>query len=96
VRPTLRSLIHFLIDEDNSPKVAEIGRLVTKNDDDFENMTKRFVLESLPHAGVLVIARSLDRRHTARIARTLVAYAALYPDGVPPYMLDCLHPATDG
>ncbi len=67
--------------------------VVTKNDRDFPRLTELFQLQGDAHAGVLLIAPSLDRRHTARIAHALVAYAALHPDGLPAYMLDYLNPA---
>lgn len=73
---------------------GEDGRcLVTKNDADFRMLTREFQALGYPHAGVLIISRSLDRRHAAAIAHGLVAYDRRFPDGMPPYMVDYLHPA---
>jgi predicted nuclease of predicted toxin-antitoxin system len=67
--------------------------LITKNDADFQILTRQFQALGHPHAGVLIVSRSLDRRFPAAIARALALYDRLYPDGMPAYMIDYLHPA---
>jgi predicted nuclease of predicted toxin-antitoxin system len=70
---------------------AERRCLVTRNGDDFRRLTTRFLIEQLPHAGVLIVPRSWPPRAWARIARALAYYHRLYPGDVPPYFVDYLH-----
>jgi len=64
--------------------------IVTKNGSDFIRLTREFQAEHLPHAGVLILPRSIENDEFARIARALVWYHSIYPEGVPPYFVDYL------
>jgi hypothetical protein len=70
--------------------------LVTKSGNDFIELTRRFQAEQLPHAGVLIVPRSIENDEFARIARALAWYHSMYPDGVPPYFVDYLRDPPDG
>jgi hypothetical protein len=65
--------------------------IVTRNGDDFPRLTVRFLLEGLPHAGVLIVPTSWPQRGWMRIARALAYYHSLYPGDAPPYLVDYLH-----
>lgn len=85
-----------LADDQQLLLAAQEGRcVVTKNDKDFRRETQRFQSDGLPHAGVLVISRRLATNQYAAIARALAYYNERHPDGLPPYMLDYLHPAPE-
>ncbi len=68
--------------------------LVTQNYGDFDDATDRLQEARLPHAGVLLLAGSLKPNDFAGVARALARYAAQHPEGMPPYMIDFLHPAA--
>jgi hypothetical protein len=71
-------------DEFQLAYAAAQGRvLVSRNYADFERLAKYYAQEGLSHAGILLIARSLDPRDFAGVVRALEAHAALYPDGMP-------------
>jgi hypothetical protein len=82
-----------LSDEDQLRLAAEEGRcLVTYNRDDFLALTVRFFENGWPHAGVLIVSRSLPRRNFAAIAAALVSYAQRYEGDLPSYTTDFLAP----
>ena len=65
---------------------GEEGRcVVTENRRDFERLTHRFRARGLPHAGVLLLPRSLPKHDFAGIAGALIHFHSLYPEGMPPY-----------
>jgi predicted nuclease of predicted toxin-antitoxin system len=75
-----------LPDETQLRLAAEEGRcLVTRNRDDFQELTLRFFENEWPHAGVLIVPRSLPNRDAARIARALVAFAQTQETDLPSY-----------
>lgn len=98
--------LSFLLDEDISPKAAEIARglgldarsvievdrlgwsdrdqleaaaadgrlFVTYNRNDFILLTRGFFEAKAPHAGVLIVPRSIPRRLPARLAHALARW----------------------
>ena len=85
-------------DEQQLLFAAQEGRcLVTQNFTDFYRLTRSFSAAGLPHMGVLFISHSLQADDYGSVARALVAYDQQHSDGMPPYMVDYLHPvAPDG
>lgn len=78
-------------DEEQLRFAAEEGRvLVTRNSDDFHDLTNRFAAERRPHAGVLVVPRSLLGRDYMGIAAAIALYASEHPGEMPSYMVDYL------
>jgi predicted nuclease of predicted toxin-antitoxin system len=72
-------------------QAARDGRyLVTRNRDDFIAETLAAFEVEGPHAGVLIVGRSLPNDRFAAIAAALCAYAARFPDGMRPYTIDFL------
>src|ERR1700682_468671 len=104
----------FYLDEDISPRVADIARgrcqldvvsahevaalewddgmqlryaaeqgrcLTTRNRDDFIAETLTAYEAQTPHAGVLILTRSLPNDQFTAIAAALWAYSAHFPDG---------------
>ena len=64
--------------------------LVTRDRNHFLSETRSAPQQQAPHAGVLVVSRSLQNDRFAAIAAALCAYAARHPDGLPAYMVDYL------
>jgi len=74
---------------------AEMGRaVVTRNYPDFDRLTREAATAGRPHSGVLLVPSSLPNDAFGPIARALNAYAARYPDGMAPYMVDYLRPVN--
>jgi predicted nuclease of predicted toxin-antitoxin system len=74
---------------------AEQARcLVTRNRDDFINATLAAYEALTPHAGVLILTRSLPNDQFTAIAAALCAYSAGFPDGLQSYTIDFLAPAA--
>ncbi|HEX5501107.1 MAG TPA: DUF5615 family PIN-like protein [Thermomicrobiales bacterium] len=70
---------------------ARDGRcLVTRNRDDFILLTVQFFENEWPHAGVLIVSRSLPNSDFAGLARALVAFASQYSDAMEPYTINFL------
>jgi len=85
-----------LPDEEQLRRAAEDGRcLVTRNRADFEALTLRCFEHAWPHAGVLIVSRSLPNRDASGIARALAAYARAHADGLPTYAIGWLVAAHD-
>src|SRR5215211_2921010 len=83
-------------DEEQLLYAGRTGRcMVTKNGDDFIALTDSFAVEGLPHAGVLIVPRSMPNHAYARIARALAWHHERYPDGAPPYFVSYLHDPLD-
>src|SRR5581483_4421952 len=70
--------------------------IVTGNRDDFAELTLEALAAGLPHAGVLIVPRSMLGNQFTRIARALAYYASLYPDGLPAYHVDYLRDPPEG
>lgn len=64
--------------------------LVSRNRDDFIELTVSFFENLEPHAGVLIVPYSLPNNQFSRLADALADYASRHPDGMQPYTLDFL------
>lgn len=64
--------------------------LVTRNQDDFMTETLNAFEAGTPHAGVLVIPRSLPNDRFTAIAAALCDHAERHPEGLAPYTIDFL------
>jgi predicted nuclease of predicted toxin-antitoxin system len=115
--------VKFYLDEDLSPRVAEIARgrcgldvltardvgglswsdevqlriaatngrcLVTRNRDDFITLTMSAFESQAPHAGLLIVPRSLPNSRFVAIAAALCDVAERFPEGMEPYSYDYL------
>lgn len=83
--------LDHLSDEEQLHHAAQQTRcIVTRNRSHFVALTRRFIEEGLPHAGVLVVPESIENYEFARIARALAWFDSLYPDGVPSYFVGYL------
>ena len=111
----------FYLDEDISPRVAEIARarcrldvvsahevgrlgmpdaaqlrfaasqgrcVVTRNRDDFIHETVAAFEAQVPHAGVLIVTRSLPNDQLAAIAAALCTSALRFPQGMRSYTIE--------
>jgi hypothetical protein len=86
-----------LTDREQTLFAGRRGRcVVTCNGPDFIALTGEFLAAGLPHAGVLVVPRSIENHEYGRIARALAWYHDLYPDGVPPYFVGYLQDPPSG
>lgn len=75
-----------LSDEEHLTRAAETGRcLVSRNRDDFKNLTVGFFHELRPHAGVVIVPFSYPPDQFSRIAKALASHARSHPDGLPSY-----------
>ena len=83
-------------DDDQLLFAAQEGRcILTENRRDFERLTNAFRERDLPHAGVLLLPRSLPKHDFAGIAAALIHFDTLYPGGLPPYTVVFLPRAPD-
>lgn len=113
----------FYLDENLSPRVAEIARsrcnldvitvhdtgafawsddaqlryaaldgrcLVTRDRNDFTELTISAFQLQTPHAGVLIVSPSLANDAFVAIAAALCKVASRFPGGLPPYTCDYL------
>ena len=64
--------------------------LVTRNRDDFIQLTVQFFNSQLPHHGVLIIPHSYPGDQFSLMAGALENYATLHPEGMAPYTIDFL------
>lgn len=84
-----------LEDEEQLRWAAERDRcLVTRDAGDLSRLTHRFVENGWPHAGVLLIPRSLPGNDFTGIAGALLTFADLYPDGLASYSVVYLTAAS--
>lgn len=67
--------------------------VVTKNYDDFHDHTLEFLEQGLPHAGVLMVSKSLPSNNIGALVRALERFAHEHPDGLEPYTVVWLSPA---
>ena len=85
-----------LPDDQQLRLAAQDGRcLVTRNARDFVPLTRDFAERQWPHAGLLIVARSLPNHAFASIARALSAFARTRGEDLPTYTVLFLSPATD-
>lgn len=83
-----------LFDDEQLLFAVQEGRcLVTRDYDEFIDVTTRFMERGYPHAGVLFVPRSLLGSHYAALAGALVHFAQAHPDGLAPYTIMWLSPA---
>ncbi len=113
----------FYLDENLSPRVAEVARsrcglddvtahdigafawsdeeqllyaatdgrcLVTRDRDDFTMLSISTFEAQAPHAGVLIVPRSLPNHRFEMIAAALCDVVERFPNGIPPYTCDYL------
>lgn len=86
-----------LADEVQLRLAAEEGRcLVTRNRNHFVLLTVRFFDNQWPHAGILIVSRSLANDDFAGIAGALVGYAHQHESGLPSYAIGFLAPEGAG
>lgn len=64
--------------------------LVTRNRDDFIQLTVQFFNSHLPHHGVLIIPYSYPGDRFSQIAEALEKFARLHPECMAPYTIDFL------
>jgi len=69
--------------------------IVTRDRDDFIELTFAFAASGRPHAGVLVVPASMPTDEFAQIAAAIDRYDREHPAGMPPYMLDYLRRGRD-
>lgn len=84
-------------DEEQFALAAAEGRcFVTRNYRDFVPLTMRLLEAQRPHAGLLLVPRSLRNRDRAAIAHALVEYDNRHKGDMPGYCVDFLAPAVEG
>ena len=73
-------------DEEQLSYAAGVERcIVTANGDDFRRLTAAYLEMQLPHAGVLIVPRSVPRENFDLMARALASYHELRPEPFIPY-----------
>jgi predicted nuclease of predicted toxin-antitoxin system len=83
-------------DEQHLEQAALEGRcIVTGNRDDFRRLTIEFSLSNRPHAGVLVVPKSLRDHGSVAVARALAAFERERGTFPAEYLFDFLQPARD-
>ena len=70
--------------------VKERRCLVTRNRDDFFQLTVQFFNSQLPHYGILIVPHSYPGDRFSQIADALENYAGLHPEGMAAYTIDFL------
>ena len=80
-------------DDEHLARAARNNRcLVTRNRNDFIELTVQFLRDQLPHAGVLIVPYSYPPDRFSWIARSLAVYSRSHPQGVSAYTIDFLPP----
>ncbi len=64
--------------------------MVTRNRNDFIALTLQAYHSQQPHHGVFIVQYSIPGDQFSRGAKALLDYAALRPQGLPPYTVDFL------
>jgi predicted nuclease of predicted toxin-antitoxin system len=78
-------------DEAQLEKAGLEGRcLVTRNRDDFIELTVQFYRDGRPHAGVLIVPQSFPGDQLTLLVKALITYARARPEGMQPYEIDFL------
>ncbi|HEU5327090.1 MAG: DUF5615 family PIN-like protein [Thermomicrobiales bacterium] len=81
-----------LSDDEVLRLAAKDGRcVVTRNRDDFVQLTIRCFDNQWPHTGVLIVPWTLPNDQFARMADALAAYAQRHDADLPAYTIDFLH-----
>ncbi|MBM2809265.1 MAG: hypothetical protein HW416_24 [Chloroflexi bacterium] len=80
-----------LTDEMQLGLAGREGRcIVTYDRRDFRHLTNLFAAEGWPHAGAVLVPRSIRGDRESELAHAIASFAALHPDGLPPYGVDYL------
>ncbi len=66
--------------------------LVTRDHSDFERLTRIFLTDGRPHAGVVIVPYSLPDRYYSAIAEACAHLHEQYPDGLASYTVIWLRP----
>lgn len=75
---------------------ARGGRaIVTRNHRHFVPLTDRFIEESLPHAGVILVPTSLPNEDFVGLISAILHFDREHSDGLPPYTVVWLRRAPD-
>jgi hypothetical protein len=78
-------------DEAQLEKAGREGRcLVTRNRNDFIELTVEFYRDGRCHAGVLIVPSSFPGDRLAALVKALIAYANAHPQGMQAYCVDFL------
>jgi len=78
-------------DEAQLEKAGLEGRcLVTRNRNDYIELTVQFYRDGRPHAGVLIVPYSFPGNQLTTLASALVKYARAHRKGMQPYEIDFL------
>jgi predicted nuclease of predicted toxin-antitoxin system len=81
-------------DEAQLEKTGHEGRcLVTRNRNDFIELTVQFYRDGRPHAGVLIVPYNYSGDRLTPFVNALIRYAKAHPKGMGSYGIDFL-PAT--
>jgi hypothetical protein len=82
-------------DEAQLEKAASQGCcLVTRNRNDFIELTVQFYRDGRQHAGVLIVPYSYPGDNMTLLAKALISYARAHPDGMLAYTINFLPPAA--
>ncbi len=65
--------------------------MVTRNRNDFIQLTVQFFNSLLPHKGVIIVPHTIPGDNFALIAGALKNYASRHPEGMESYTIDFLH-----
>ena len=63
---------------------------MTRDREDFYDLTIQFLENQWPHAGVLIVPRALPNERFTAIAEAMVAYAEGHEGDLPSYLVDYL------
>ena len=85
------------LSDDEQLRLAALDQrcFVTRNRDDFIVLTTQCFAQGSPHAGVLIVPRSLPNRDPGRMARALLAFDEIHESELPSYTLLFLSDAPD-